>query len=321
MRFPSNLLNSAIQITNAEDLMKKHLIILAALIGLVLFPGLRVFSQGDVLPHPPCVENKIPHYTALKTAVKPQIDGRLDEAVWQNAKRSPRFRDLIRGAETIHDTRAAVLWDDEYLYVAYWIEEPDLQATLTERDAPIYQNNDVEFFIAGQDAYYEFEINSFGTIYEVLFIWDEANKDGSYDKIPGLAVDQPGRKEFNGVGYKNHPRGLRTGFFQWDLPGLKTAVSLDGTINDSSDRDRGWTVELALPWAGLEVLAIGDQRNVPPLDKDVWRMDFSRFNQYKEAPPADDPGGWAWSPHGVWDSHVPECFTYIHFSVEELVKK
>ena len=45
-------------------------------------------------------------------------------------------------------------------------------------------------------------------------------------------------------------------------------------------------------------------------------MDFSRFNQYKEAPPAKDPGGWAWSPHGVWDSHMPELFTRVRFSTD-----
>ena len=176
-------------------------------------PGQGFLRAGDTPTHPPCVESEIPHYVAYRTAVKPQIDGRLDEHVWQNAPRSPRFRDLISGRETIHDTRAALLWDEEYLYVAYWIEEPDLQASLTERDALIYQNNDVELFIAGRDAYYEFEINSFGTIYEVLFIWDEANKEGSYDRIEGLGVDQPGRRSFNGVGYKAHPRGPRTGFF------------------------------------------------------------------------------------------------------------
>jgi hypothetical protein len=133
-----------------------------------------------------------------------------------------------------------------------------------------------------------------------------------------LGKDQDGSQEFNGVGYKTHPRGLRTGFFQWDFPGLQSAVFLDGTINDNRDRDRGWTVELALPWSGMEVLAKGDGRSLPPKDEDVWRMDFSRFNQYKEAKPADDSGGWAWSPHGVWDSHVPECFTYIHFSRKEV---
>jgi hypothetical protein len=299
--------------------MKNYSRILAILLLIVPVSGAIAAPQGDTVTYPPCVQEEIPHYVANRTATKPIIDGRLDEYVWQNAPRSPRFRDLIRGMETIYDTRAAVLWDDEYLYIAYWIEESDLQATLTERDAPIYQNNDVEFFIAGSDGYYEFEINSFGTIYEVLFFWDDAYKAGQYDTIAGLGVGEPGSKAFYGVGYKDHPRGPRTGFWGWDFPGLQSAVNLDGTINDSSDRDRGWTVELALPWEGLAVLAMGDKRSLPPKDHDVWRMDFSRFNQYKEAPPSDDPGGWAWSPHGTWDSHVPECFTYIHFSLDDVV--
>ena len=89
---------------------------------------------------------------------------------------------------------------------------------------------------------------------------------------------------------------------------------MDGTVNDNSDRDRGWTVEIAIPWAGLAHLARPDGRSLPPRDGDVWRMDFSRFNQYKEAAPAKDPGGWAWSPHGAWDSHIPEVFPYVRFS-------
>ncbi len=299
--------------------MKNYLCILAVLGLSVGLPAVSASAQGDPPVHPPCVENEIPHYVAYRTDAPPVIDGRLDEHAWEEAPRSPRFRDLVSGRETIHDTRAALLWDQEYLYVAYWIEEPDVQATLTERDALIYQNNDVELFIAGKEGYYEFEINSFGTIYEVFFIWDEANKDGKYDRIEGLAKDQPGRVPFFGVGYKDHPRGPRTGFFKWDFPGLKSAVFVDGTINDDQDRDRGWTVELALPWAGMKLLAMGDQRSLPPGDRDVWRMDFSRFNQYKEAPPAEDNGGWAWSPHGVWDSHVPECFTYIHFSLDDVL--
>jgi len=275
-----------------------------------------VSTVVDTIKYPPCNENEIPHYNAYKVDTAPQIDGKLDESAWQLAPTSPNFRDLITGGETIHDTRAAVLWDNEYLYVAYWIEEPNVQATLTERDALIYQNNDVEFFIAGQDTYYEFEINSFGTIYEVFFIWEDSPsfQNGVYDTIPELNRDQPGRRPFDGVGYKPHPRGSRIGYWNWDLPGLKSAVYVDGTINDDRDRDRGWTVELAIPWSGLANLVISDNRSLPPKNQDIWQMDFSRFNQYKEALPANDSGGWAWSPHGVWDSHVPECFTYIHFS-------
>ncbi|PKO23865.1 MAG: polyhydroxyalkanoate depolymerase [Chloroflexi bacterium HGW-Chloroflexi-1] len=262
----------------------------------------------------PCPEEKIPHYTAYRIDEPLQIDGRLDEPAWQMAPRSPRFVDLINGQPTIHDTRAAMLWDDDYLYMGVWVEEPLVTATLTERDAPIYTNNDIEVFIAGRDAYYEFEINALGTIYEVFFIWEEVYERDGYSKIPEFRRTNPGAQPFNGVGFSNHPRGPRLGFWNWDFPGLKSAVYVDGTLNQDEDRDRGWMVELALPWRGMKWLARADGRSLPPQDGDVWRVNFMRFNQYKEAPPSHDSGGWAWSAHGAWDSHMPECFPYIHFS-------
>jgi hypothetical protein len=262
----------------------------------------------------PWPEERIARYTAHRVLAPLTVDGKLDEASWRLAPRSPRFVDLITGRPTIHDTRAAVLWDDTYLYIGFWVEEPFVNAALTERDSPVWSENDVEVFVAGKDAYYEFEINALGTIYEALFVWEDAYEQGGFNRAPEFSRQVDGFKPWNGVGFDKHPRGPRLAFFKWDLPGLKAAVSVDGTVNDNADRDRGWTVEIALPWAGLASLARGDGRAVPPRDGDVWRMDFSRFNTYREAPPAEDSGGWAWSAHGVWDSHIPELFPYIHFS-------
>ena len=45
-----------------------------------------------------------------------------------------------------------------------------------------------------------------------------------------------------------------------NLPGLRTALHIDGTLNDNSDRNRGWTVVLAFPWHGMEWLNRGDDR-------------------------------------------------------------
>jgi hypothetical protein len=247
-----------------------------------------------------------------------QVDGRLDEESWHAAPRSPRFVDIISGEPTLYDTRAAVLWDDQNLHVAFWVEEPDVQATLTERDSPIYENNDVEVFIAGKDSYYEFEVNALNTIYEVFFIWEEAYERGGYAAVPEFSRSNPKVRPFNGVGFKTHPRGKRLGSWAWYFPGLKTAVHIDGTLNNNRDKDKGWTVELAFPWQGMKWLAKGDGSALPPKHDDVWRIDFSRFNQYKAPPPAKDSGGWVWSRHGIWDSHIPECFPYIHFSTQEL---
>lgn len=263
----------------------------------------------------PWPEEKIAHYTAQRTAGVIQVDGRLNEDSWVAAQRSPRFVDLIYGEPTVHDTRAAVLWDDIYLYIGFWVEEPLINAQLTERDAYIYTENDVEVFIAGANAYYEFEINALGTFYEVFFIWKDAYEQAGYSALPEFDRHKPKVRPFHGVRFK-HPRNPRIGFWNWDFPDLKTAVHVDGTLNNNTDRDRGWTVELSFPWKGMQHLA--DGRNLPPVEGDVWRIDFSRFNQYKQAPPSRDPGGWAWSAHGVWDSHVPECYPYIHFSTQPI---
>ena len=270
-----------------------------------------VYCQSPSKKHDRCREEDIPHYSAQKITDTLTIDGKLDETIWKNTSRSNRFTDLVSGAATYLDTRAAVLWDDKNLYVGYWVEEPNVTATYTQRDAPIYKDNDIELFIAGQDGYYEFEINSFGTIYEVLFFWQDSFRKKGYDQLSEFSTEAPGAKTFDGVGYE-HPRGIRIGFWNWDMQGLRYAVHIEGTINNGGDKDKGWTVEIAIPWTSLKILADGDQRALPPMDGDVWRMDFSRFNVTKGS--ANDSGGWAWSSHGVWDSHIPECFTYIKFS-------
>jgi len=259
----------------------------------------------------PCPTNEIATYTAFQTSKPINVDGALNEPTWAVAPRSPQFIDIISGRSPIHDTRARVLWDDDNLYVAFQVEEPFLHAKYTNHNDPIYYDNDVEFFIAGPDAYYELEVNGFNTCYEVFFIWEDAYDKAGFRTAPGF--DRSVLKPFNGVGYTTHPRGGRLGHFNWTFPGKRTAVQMDGTLNEDGDRDRGWTVELELPWNGMQWLAT-DGRSLPPRHGDVWRMDFSRFNTYKEAAPEEDSGGWVWTRHGVWDSHIPECFVKVRFS-------
>ena len=268
----------------------------------------------------PCDQQKIPHYTAYRANEVIRVDGKLDEKCWQAVPRSPRFADILTGKATLYDTRAAVLWDDKNLYVGFWVEEPKVKATLTEHNSHIYENNDVEVFIAGRDTYYEFEINALNTVYEAFFIWEDSYDKGGYAKAAEFSRSNSLVVPFNGVGFTNHPRGMRLGSWAFQFPGLKTAVHVDGTLNDDSDTDRGWTVELCFPWEGMKWLAKADGRALPPKEGDMWRIDFSRFNQYKAPPPAKDSSGWFWNPHGVWDSHIPECFPYIRFSSQSVTQ-
>jgi hypothetical protein len=274
--------------------------------------------------HYGCREEEIGHYTCYRTNDNIHIDGCLDESAWQKVPKSPRFVDLVTGDPAPLNTHMAALWDDQNFYIGYWVEEPHIQGKFTERDSAIYMENDVEIFIAGKDCYYEFEINALGTVYEVFFIWQDAYKKGSVFDRPEFdlisqRVDVLGGFQ-DSMRYGKHARGKRWAFLDWDFPGLKSAVHVDGTLNNNTDVDKGWTVELAFPWKGLELLA--DGRSLPPHDGDIWRMDFSRFEAFDlEGNPIEPSAGWAFNKHGVYDSHIPECFTFVHFTttaVDEL---
>ena len=241
------------------------------------------------------------------------IDGKLDELDWQHAPKSSPYVDIVTGKPAWYDTRASILWDDKYLYFGIRAEEPDVRATLTQHDSFIYNDNDLEIFIAGRDAYYEFEMNALNTVYDVFWIWQDMYFDGSPYKVPEW--DPKGRNVavLDGVGGHVHPRGKRNGYIDYDFPGLLHAVHVDGTLNDSHDVDRGWTAEVAFPWEGLKWLA--DGRSLPPKDGDVWRIDCSRFEQVgKAGKKLDTAAGWTWNRHGFYDSHIPETFTFVRFS-------
>ena len=193
--------------------------------------------------------------------------------------RSPRFVDMVSGEPALYETRVACQWDDDRFYVAYWVEEPQVRATLTERDSFIWNDNDVELFVGGDDCYYELEINSFGTVYEAFFVWQDAMTRGGRFDVPELDLYSRNVDLLGGFQdasrWGRHPRGRRFAFLDFDLAGLQTAVRVDGRINDPSTTDRGWTVEMALPWKSLAVLFNG--RTFPPADGETLRCDFSRF--------------------------------------------
>ena len=236
---------------------------------------------------------------------------------WSRAVRSPRFADMVTGEPGLFDTRAAALWDDQNLYVHFWIEEPFIEAHQTERDSLIFLENDVELFIDGGDCYYEFEINALGTIYEILFLWQDA-----YSKFPADEFDVHRRRALSFAGDDDrsgesfwrgtHPRGARWAFRDWDFPGLESSVALDGYLNDRTRISRGWEVDLKLPWAGMKHLANG--RSLPPRDGDTWRLFFGRFEKLmihgREVQPHP---AWCWTPPGVLDTHRPDRWTPVLF--------
>ncbi|MGB8494462.1 MAG: carbohydrate-binding family 9-like protein [Candidatus Acidiferrum sp.] len=311
--------------------MKKTALIGVALALLLASPG-KSSCQGAAseppqsavkaaATHYPCSDSDIAHYTARRATGPIRVDGLLDELDWQKAEKSPRFVDMATGEPAIYGTRAAVLWDDQNLYVGFWIEEPFVQAKLTEKNSLIFNENDAEVFIDGGDTYYEFETNARGTTYQMFYIWRDAYKKGGRFDVPEFDIVKNNAMTFGGdydrqapTFWKGtNPRGLRWVYFGRGFPGLQSATHVDGTLNDNSDIDKGWTVELAFPWKDAKWLA-GD-RPLPPKEGDTWKIFFGRFELLHVAGAEVQPHpGWAWNRHGVYDTHLPQCWTAVHFS-------
>ena len=267
--------------------------------------------------------NGIAHYKCRRVEEPIVVDGRLDEASWQRAEKSPRFVDMVTGEPGFYDTRASVLWNDQYLYVGLWVEDPYVEAHLTQKGSLIFQENDIEVFIDGVNSYSELEINPLGTTYQVFFIWRDAYKKGSVFDVPEFDIFDNEALTFGGNFDRDtktfwtgtHPRGIRWAYLNWEFPGLLKGVHVDGKINDATVPDKGWTVELAFPWEGMKYLAAG--RSLPPKNGDIWRMFFGRFVLLR-------PGGnelvphpaCVWNPHGIYDTHFPEYWPSIQFSDE-----
>jgi hypothetical protein len=248
-------------------------------------------SRGQTQPITP------KSYVCYRTVDRIRIDGKLNEKSWHGAPWTDLFVDIEGEGRPRprFNTRVKMLWDDSCFYVAGELQEPDVWATLRERDTVIFRDNDFEMFMdpdGDTHLYYEFEMNALNTVWDLLLI--KPYRDG------GPPVNS------------------------WDIEGLNTAVTVQGTMNHPGDTDTGWTVELAFPWKALKECAFN---NAPPNDRDQWRVNFSRVEWKVEVksgtyakvrdlksgePLAED--NWVWSPQGLVDMHYPEMWGFVQFS-------
>ena len=199
------------------------------------------FSGGEALATYP-----------VSRALSPiQIDGRPDELAWELAPQINGFRRILNQYGPIDlPTRARMLWDDDYFYFSFSCHDTDMWALYENEDDPMWSEEVVEVFIDpdGDGAnYLELEVNPLNAVVDL--------------RIEAIDPEWTSSKD-------------------WDIAGLKTAVQPHGTVNDASDTDKGWSVEIAIPWTSMTDAEAGliDGGGRPAIG-DTWRLNLYRIER------------------------------------------
>jgi len=210
--------------------------------------------------------NRVPimHVEKLEPSVAIKIDGKLDEPAWKTAPSTGPLVD-VRTGEPNHtfpvNGEVKVLWSDTGLYVGFSVAETDLIGGFKkgEKDPHLWTKDTVEIMVdpdgdGDNKDYYEIQINPQNLVF-----------DSQFDAYNEPKVDPDG------------PFGHQ----DWSA-NLKSAVSLDGTLDKSTDEDKGYTVEALIPWKSF-----AKAEKLPPELGSSWRINFYAMK---------NNGGVSWSP-------------------------
>jgi Carbohydrate family 9 binding domain-like len=223
-------------------------------------------------------DEALPRYVVQRSLNAIAIDGILDEESWRKASSTGMFRLTDAPGTPKNATSAKLLWDSTNLYIAFECADENIIGRMTNRDDHLWEEEAVEVFFAPgapeQHGYTELEISPANTVLD-LYV----------RRVQGVMP----------VTLPYHTYNI----------GVRSAVSIRGTLNDSTDRDTAWTVEIALPLHDIQPV------NLPPIqDGEVWRMNLYRMERFPVREFI------AWSPTGLNKFHVPARFGEVVFSMK-----
>ncbi len=221
-----------------------------------------------------------PRVSAMRASVPPRVDGRLDDAIWQDATRITEFvqQQPLDGAPASEQTEVYLAYDSNNLYVgvyAHYTDPVHIRANRSDRDRTFADDTVSVFFdtFLDQQRAYVFSVNGYG-------VQGDSILDSRSGSMGGGGGGGPGRGGGGGMG------AIAGGF------GAMLAMSTGGTPRGDSTWDAlfdsggtlvddGWTAEMAIPFKSLryptrrgsESHRWGFQivRTIPSKDEtDVW---------------------------------------------------
>ncbi len=215
----------------------------------------------------------VPSHTVKTSKGKVVVDGDLSDKAWASATPITLLFPWEEQTGNKQRTTVRLLRDQNYLYVGYVCEDTDITATHENHDDPVYKDDCVEIFIRPSEqseSYIGLEMNARGVLFEYFYPYPGKNDHG------------------------------------FNLDGVLLKTQLRGTLNQSTDQDQGWTLELAIPWQSLRKITA----QLPPASREQWRVQINRWDGTE---PNRRLSMWCHSGWKKPNPHNPERFGKLIF--------
>ncbi len=156
---------------------------------------------------------RVPHAPGAIT-----LDGDTDDPGWLLPPGPARTGNFVMngGKPARPHSEARLVWGGDYLYLALYAADEDIESHVDEPDGPIGEEDAFRVVFAQAEVEYAIEVSPKAVITDSI-----RRGSGDWD-------------------------------FQWSS-GAHASRELDGTINDPRNRDEEWAVELAIPFESLDM--------------------------------------------------------------------
>jgi hypothetical protein len=247
--------------------------------GAIIVATLQVGGAGAKVEAPPPLPAS--GFVVKRAAGPVTIDGKADEPAWATANATGAFQ-KGQDLDLPPPTTARLLWDDKYLYAFVDVTDDDVFSEFDKPDDSLWKADVVELFIdadANGKGYVELQVNPNNAQFDA---WFAGTRAGPKSDVAWTS-------------------------------GLVSAVVVDGTLADRSDKDKGWHAEIAVPWAAVKG---GDAQmavTLPPSVGQRFKLNLVRVEggRAKSGYTAS-----AWAPISRADFHNIDALNVITFGDE-----
>lgn len=190
---------------------------------------LETIELARVFPPPP-------KFTIVRADKPVNLDGKAGDPAWQKIQPITISSTFNNPSPVVNPAPASakLLWDEQYLYVLFVVQDNNIMVTATKHDDPVSQGTCVELFMLPSrrwGQYWEINAAPTGVVFDSFFTKYE-DRWGSVPRV------------------------------EENLQGMKIHTNINRASSDEKSPATGYTVEIAVPWSelpGMSRPVVGDK--------------------------------------------------------------